>query len=143
MSAINKQRLNILDKPVFVYLISMLTVFSAISFSVETIPDLDKEILTFLHYSEIVIVGFFTIEYFYRIYIAENKLKYIFSFYGLIDLMAILPFYLLLVVDLRSLRLFRLLRLIKILKLLSCLKKVFSSIGKNQGRIGIVHVGKF
>jgi voltage-gated potassium channel len=76
-AAINKKRLNILDRPIFVYLISMLTIFSAVSFSIETIPDLDKGVLTFLHYSEIVIVVFFTIEYFYRIYIAENKLKYI------------------------------------------------------------------
>lgn len=40
-----------------------------------------------------------------------------FSFFGLIDLLAILPFYLSLGIDLRSLRAFRFLRLIRILKL--------------------------
>jgi voltage-gated potassium channel len=44
-------------------------------------------------------------------------LKFIFSFYGLVDLLAILPFYLSFGVDLRTLRAFRLLRLFKILRL--------------------------
>ena len=52
-----------------------------------------------------------------RFYTAENKLKFIFSFFGIVDLFAILPFYLSTGLDLRSLRIFRLLRLITILKL--------------------------
>ena len=42
---------------------------------------------------EAIIVGIFTIEYVLRIYAAPNRLRYIFSFYGLVDLFAILPFY--------------------------------------------------
>ncbi|WP_294043331.1 ion transporter, partial [Thiolapillus sp.] len=52
-----------------------------------------------------------------RIYVANNKIAYIFSFYGLIDVLAILPFYISSGVDLRVLRIFRLLRLFRILKL--------------------------
>ena len=59
----------------------------------------------------------FTLEYLSRIWVAEHKLKFIFSFYGLVDLLAILPFYLSFGVDLRTLRAFRLLRLFKILRL--------------------------
>ena len=59
----------------------------------------------------------FTAEYMYRVYVAENRLKFIFSFYGLVDLLAILPFYLATAVDLRTLRLVRLLRLARLLKL--------------------------
>jgi voltage-gated potassium channel len=45
-------------------------------------------------------------------------LKYIFSFYGVIDLLAILPFYLTKTLDLRALRSFRVLRLFRALKLI-------------------------
>ena len=48
---------------------------------------------------------------------SQNRLKFIFSFYGLVDLIAILPFYLATAVDLRTLRLLRLLRLARLLKL--------------------------
>ena len=43
-----------------------------------------------LHYSIIVI---FTVEYFIRIVGAENKRRFITSFYGVIDLLAIVPFF--------------------------------------------------
>ena len=43
---------------------------------------------------EAVIIGIFTMEYVLRVYAAPKRLHYIVSFYGLIDLIAILPFYL-------------------------------------------------
>ena len=43
-----------------------------------------------------------SIEYFLRIYVADSKLKYIFSFYGIINLLAIVPFYVKAGIDLRS-----------------------------------------
>lgn len=59
----------------------------------------------------------FTLEHLSWIWVAEHKLKFIFSFFGLVDLLAILPFHLSFGVDLRTLRAFRLLRLFKILRL--------------------------
>lgn len=44
-------------------------------------------------------------------------MSYAFSFYGVVDLLAILPFYITTGLDLRSLRVFRLLRLFRLLKL--------------------------
>jgi voltage-gated potassium channel len=70
----------------------------------------------FLRYSEIAIVVVFTVEYLCRVMLAERKLKFIFSFYGLVDLLAILPFYLAFAVDLRTLRLLRFMRLLRMLK---------------------------
>jgi voltage-gated potassium channel len=88
-----------------------------ICFSIETLPDLSQATIQFLYYSEIIIVSIFTLEYLYRLYISEGKIKFVFSFYGVIDLLAILPFYLVTAIDLRSLRLIRLLRLARLLKL--------------------------
>src|SRR3989338_621474 len=65
---------------------------------------------------ETTITIFFTIEYILRIYAAPSRLQYIFSFYGLIDLVAIAPFFIgLLHTD--ALRLLRLTRLLRILKI--------------------------
>ncbi|QGJ68964.1 Voltage-gated potassium channel [Planctomycetales bacterium 10988] len=66
---------------------------------------------------EIGVVSIFTLEFFLRLYVAKNRWRYLTSFMGLIDLLAILPFYLPFFIDLRSLRIFSLLRLTRVLKL--------------------------
>lgn len=101
----------------FAIFIQALIILSLITFSLETLPNISETHLHYLRMIEVGVVIVFTIEYLLRIYVAEKRLSYIFSFYGLIDLMAILPFYIASGVDLRSVRLFRLLRLIRILKL--------------------------
>ena len=102
---------------IFNGLIEILIVISIISFSIQTLPDLSEKTREYLRILEVIIVIVFTIEYILRIIVADNKLKYIFSFYGLIDLMAILPFYITASIDLRALRMFRLFRLFRVLKL--------------------------
>ncbi len=63
----------------------------------------------------------FTLEYFLRIFISPHRPKYVFSFFGLVDLLSILPAYLSLVFtgmhSLIILRSFRLLRVFRIFKL--------------------------
>jgi len=108
---------NTIDKPIFSWLITLLIIYSVICYSIETLPELSANTLLFLYYSEIVIVAIFTVEYIYRVYTAKKRLKFIFSFYGIIDLLAILPFYLATAVDLRTLRMMRLLRILRLLRL--------------------------
>ena len=63
----------------------------------------------------------FTLEYLLRIYCVKNRWRYIFSFYGVIDLLSILPFYLGLFLPtskyLASIRILRLLRIFRIFNL--------------------------
>lgn len=47
----------------------------------------------FITVFEAVIVGMFTIEYFLRVYAAPKRLRYVFSFFGIVDLLSIMPFY--------------------------------------------------
>jgi voltage-gated potassium channel len=101
----------------FDLVIQALIIISLLSFSFETLPDLDPEIRVLLGYIETFTVIFFTIEYLLRLYVADRRLSYVFSFYGLVDLLAILPFYLALGIDMRSLRAMRLLRLFRLFKL--------------------------
>ncbi len=80
-------------------------------------------------YIEIVSVVIFTLEYLLRIWVADMvypelspmraRVKYIFSFMAVIDLLAILPFYVpfIIPIDLRVLRTLRIIRLLRIFKL--------------------------
>ncbi|WCO00979.1 ion transporter [Psychroserpens ponticola] len=101
----------------FAFFIQALILVSIITFSVETIPNLKPQTKTILYIIEIFSVSVFTLEYLLRIYVADSKPKFVFSFFGIIDFLAILPFYLSFGIDLRSLRALRFLRLFRILKL--------------------------
>ena len=101
----------------FALFIQLLILLSIVTFSIETIPNLKPQTRFILQSIELFSVIIFTIEYLLRIYVADSKPKFIFSFYGIIDFLAILPFYLSFGVDLRSLRALRFLRLFRVLKL--------------------------
>ena len=63
-----------------------------------------------------------------RVVLEERKLKFIFSFFGLVDLFAILPFYLSTGLDLRSLRALRLLRLFKLFRYSKTIQRLNNAI---------------
>ena len=97
--------------------IQILIILSIFAFSIETLPDLNSKIISYLKIFELIAILIFTVEYLLRFYVSDKKIKYIFSFYGLIDLIAILPFYLPTTgIDLRSVRAVRLLRLVKLFR---------------------------
>ena len=101
----------------FAFFIQFLIILSIITFSIETLPNLKSQTKVVLNSLEIFCVSVFTFEYLARIYVADRKPKFIFSFFGIIDLLAILPFYLSFGIDLRSLRLLRMFRLFRLFKL--------------------------
>ena len=87
----------------------------------EEMDEIDKK------YHEIIMVfewGFtilFTIEYFFRIYAVNRPFKYIFSFMGIVDLLAIIPTYLIFIFPavhwmsvIRAIRLIRIFRIFKL-----------------------------
>ena len=98
--------------------IQLLILLSLLSFSIETLPDIKGSTRIILRKFEVFSIVIFTIEYVLRVWISDKKLKFIFSFFGIIDLLAILPFYLSFGIDLRSIRIFRLLRLLRVFKML-------------------------
>ncbi len=87
----------------------------------DSIPDLTQRQFLILQYIEYFLTAVFTIEYVVRILVYPKPLKYIFSFWGVIDLLSVLPTYLgLFFVGFHYLlivRIFRLLRVFRILKL--------------------------
>jgi voltage-gated potassium channel len=98
--------------------IQFLILVSTVGFCLDTLPDLNPAARATLRVLEVVTVALFTLEYVLRILVADRPWAFIFSFFGLVDLIAILPFYVAAGVDLRGLRLLRLFRAFRILKLL-------------------------
>ena len=111
---------------IFDYFIQILIFLSLFAVSLETLPDkgfiLDKT----LEFFEIFCLSVFSIEYLLRIFVAKNRFKYIFSFYGIVDFLAVAPFFFPTkeIIDLRFLRAFRIFRLFRALKLIRYSKAI-------------------
>jgi voltage-gated potassium channel len=87
----------------------------------ESIESFDAKYHTFLDISEWVITLLFSLEYIFRLISIKKPFKYIFSFYGIVDLLSTIPKYLSFIFvgshHLAALRALRLLRVFRILKL--------------------------
>ena len=108
---------------------------STVSIGIETLPGLPSWATSLLGAGEVITVAVFTVEYALRIATAANRLAYVRSFLGIVDLLAILPFYLSLGIDLRALRAFRLLRLFRLFKI----ARYHNAIGRLGRAIHMVH----
>lgn len=112
---------------IFQISIQVLIVLSIIAFTVETLPDLPPIVRYYLRVFEVFVIAVFTVEYLLRLWLSERRLSFVFSFFGITDLLVILPFYLQLGLDLRSLRilwLFRLFRVFKLVRYLDAAKRI-------------------
>ena len=93
----------------------------------ESVPRFSTKYHDIFYTLEWIFTIFFTIEYFLRIYCVLSIRKYIFSFYGIIDLLAILPTYLSLLIAnthyLLIIRALRLLRVFRVFKLAQFMKE--------------------
>ena len=86
----------------------------------ETVKGFDAKYHHELIILEWIITGFFTLEYLLRIATTNRPRNYIFSFFGIIDLLAILPMYLsFFLVGSRVFSIIRALRLLRLFKILN------------------------
>ncbi len=109
----------------------------------DSVPEIHSEYKNFFQNLELISVIFFTTEYILRVwsYGAKYDLKdggpsrgrkeYVFSFYGLIDFIATMPYYLQFFIpgmDLRVLRVLRMLRILKLTHYNSALQDLFGAV---------------
>lgn len=87
----------------------------AIMLPLETLPDMPELFYIILSRFELIVTALFLGEYIVRVWLESRKRDYILSFYGLIDLLAIAPYFLGTVglQEIRALRLLRIFRLVK------------------------------
>ena len=99
----------------------ILILLSIIFVMLESVRGLPQAMYRFLYYAEWVVTIFFTFEYIARIVSIKRPKIYIFSFYGIIDLLSTLPLYLSFFIAgtsaLLTVRALRLLRVFRILKI--------------------------
>lgn len=110
----------------FINFIYVLIVLNICALILESYESLNSKYSAVFYYFELFSVAIFTIEYFTRIWVSDKtkedkheRINFAFSSAGIIDLIAILPFYLPLIFpfDLRVIRILRLFRLLRIFKL--------------------------
>ena len=111
-----------------------LILLNVIAVIMETVQPIYMEHQTFFYYFDVISIFIFTVEYALRVWTCTEeeryrhpvfgRIRYIFSLGALIDLLAILPFYIHIVatLDLRMLRILRLLRLFRVFRLTAYMK---------------------
>ncbi len=101
----------------FAWFIQFLIIGSMVTFTIQTLPEFRDRPQPVFDIIELAVIAIFTLEYVLRVAAAADRRRFVFSFYGIIDLLAIAPYYLAAGLDLRSLRILRVFRLLYLLKL--------------------------
>ena len=119
----------------------VIVIFLSIIFMIlESVDSLYNRFTAVFEISEIVIVIIFSIEYLINIYVAQieyrNRIRYVFSFWGLIDILAILPTYLGLInlSALKAVRIFRILRFLRMLRVLKLARHTANTMNKTRDK---------
>jgi voltage-gated potassium channel len=123
----------------FDILLLVVIVYSVIIVMLESIPSFDEKHHKFLNYSEWVVTILFSIEYILRIISINRPKKYIFSFFGVVDLLSTIPKYLsLFLVGSQYLTAFRILRLLRVFRIL----KLVRFVGESNNLIRALHASR-
>jgi len=117
---------------------------SVILVMLESIKSIDSKYHTVLDVLEWAITILFSIEYIARIVTVKKPSKYIFSFYGIIDLLSTIPKYISFVfggihalVALRALRLLRVFRILKLARYLGASNNLVSALRASRVKISV------
>ncbi|WP_425237379.1 ion transporter [Ulvibacterium sp.] len=112
----------------FDIILLVVIVYSIIVVMLESVPRFDVKYHRFLDISEWVVTILFSIEYILRIICIKRPSKYIFSFFGIIDLLSTIPKYLsFFLVGSQYLTAFRALRLLRVFRILKLVRFVGES----------------
>ena len=128
----------------FDIILLFLILASVITVMLETVPSIQEKYGTFFLVLEWMFTIVFTIEYILRLYCVYKPIKYAKSFYGIIDLISILPSYIgfflatspsLMIV--RGLRLLRVFRIFKLTQFLSQGQIIMGALRASRAKIAV------
>jgi len=127
---------------VFDIVLLLFIIFSVIAVMLESVPSLTDGFKRSFLIAEWIFTIFFTIEYILRLYSVYKPIKYATSFFGIIDLAAILPTYLSLffpgsqsLIVIRALRLMRVFRIFKMMNFLNHGKIIADALKNSRPKI--------
>ena len=117
---------------------------SVITVMLESVPSYNLRYGNLFYYLEWAFTIVFTIEYLLRIYITYKPIKYMISFFGIIDLLSILPTFLSIFIAgtqsllvIRGLRLLRIFRIFKLANFLVEGQVIISSLKASRAKISV------
>jgi voltage-gated potassium channel len=128
---------------VFSWVLTLMVLCNVVAVILESVPSFEAQHHRSLAWFDAASIVFFSIEYLLRIWTAAEKshplhqsatrrrLRYVLSFHGLVDVLAILPFFLQSLfpgLDLRFLRLLRVMRILKLSHFSTALEDLLASI---------------
>lgn len=126
----------------FDIILLVVILFSVIVVMLESIKEFDTKYHTFFDISEWVVTILFTIEYILRLVCVKKPMKYVFSFYGIVDLLSTIPKYLSFflvgsqyLAALRALRLLRIFRILKLVRFLGESNNLLKAINESRTKI--------
>lgn len=121
-----------------------LIVFSIILVMLESVSSYYIKYHEQFYFAEWVITIFFSIEYLLRIITIDKPRRYIFSFYGIVDLLSTIPSYVIFFVGgsnmflaVRALRLLRVFRILKITRYIGESQKLTNALKNSRAKISI------
>lgn len=125
-----------------ILLVAILT--SIILVMLESVQSIDKKYHNTLYFGEWIITILFSIEYLLRIIAIRKPRKYIFSFFGMVDFLSTIPFYLSLffagsqgLIALRALRLLRVFRILKLARYIGASNKLILALKASKAKIAV------
>ena len=110
----------------------------------ESVNSIDRKYHDFLNISEWIITILFSLEYIARIITVKKPMKYVFSFYGIIDFLSTIPKYISLffggihaLAALRALRLLRVFRILKLARYLGASNNLVNALKASRAKISV------
>ena len=110
----------------------------------ESVDSINNKYGTFLNIAEWIITILFSLEYILRLIAIKKPLKYVFSFYGIIDLLSTIPKYISLIfvgshhlAALRALRLLRVFRILKLARYIGASNRLLVALRASRAKIAV------
>ena len=126
----------------FDIILLILILASVVAVMLETVPSYTERFGKLFFYLEWIFTVFFTIEYILRIYSVRKPTSYIFSFFGIVDLISIIPTYISIfiagtqsLIIIRALRLLRVFRIFKLVHFTHQGKVILSALRSSRPKI--------
>lgn len=122
----------------------LLIVASVLAVMLESVEAIGTRFGTTLRVLDWVFTVLFLAEYSVRIWVARHRMRYVFSFFGIVDLLSILPSFLGLVVSgahsllvIRVLRLLRIFRVLKVMRMLGEANQLLQALRASAAKITV------
>jgi voltage-gated potassium channel len=128
----------------FEELLIVIIIGSVIVVLLDSVPEIHRKFGFLLGALEWIFTIIFTIEYLLRIYSSPHPIRYITSFYGVIDLITVIPTYIAIFfagahtfLILRVLRVFRVFRLLKLVKMMQAGQAIQTALDASKAKIAV------